>query len=705
MNYFVKTTLRQFGFGFFLLSCGFGQPAEQGSGAPPSTAVPLQVEPGHPWTAPFGLGRVGRPMEAVVEVEPASKLAHEYVLVSFRNGQEIGRQVVKFAEPANAKARTGRVVLEDWPEEVVLVTKRDAQAEPVELARAPVRPPAFDAEAAAHPESVINPVDLGTVFVPADWLLLAGGQKAEVEVAALDRSTEIIGAAVAAWYESAPDEKIKAGLTLNRGTVARQKLALGPCSKVLKRDTLHVAIVDDAGKAFWTKDIPVMLIPQPASWPKFGAVETKLRYDAPIPVANGQPVNYDQGWDPKRKEVGVFFPNGARWVFWRGASYCPFWAGRSSTGFCYEWAEILTGAHMVGRRDCVEPLQDKELRYGRVEVVESTAARVHLRWSYQSCDLDYRVWGDFAVEDYFFYPDGLGTRVLTLTAHPDVSVETGEFIVFTPPSGYPFDYLPANVLDILWPGGKAAFRFPIRPNEQPEAWAALKGVGQDVALMHRIWFGRDEKLAAIQYSPWGSWHDLPGFSPFYDRGALVTPAYWGCHWPLSRGFPTGWGISDRIHDSPGHNSFMHSGTPRAFRSETGLMRDALGKSIPMTRQSWAWLIGMTGAGDEELRRWAQSYGNPPKLDAQGASIEGAAAAPERRALCLTVKQKSVSVTITPAKHCMNPVFELKNAPKTLRAIRLNDQALATEKYRWDGATLWLEANLDRPTTLGLEFEN
>ena len=42
---------------------------------------------------------------------------------------------------------------------------------------------------------------------------------------------------------------------------------------------------------------------------------------------------------------------------------------------------------------------DKELRYGRVRIVESTPARVHVRWSYQSCDFQYKVWGDSAVED------------------------------------------------------------------------------------------------------------------------------------------------------------------------------------------------------------------------------------------------------------------------------------------------------------------
>ena len=46
-----------------------------------------------------------------------------------------------------------------------------------------VKPPTFEADAVARPDAVIHPVDLGTILVPADWLLLAGGQKAEVEVA------------------------------------------------------------------------------------------------------------------------------------------------------------------------------------------------------------------------------------------------------------------------------------------------------------------------------------------------------------------------------------------------------------------------------------------------------------------------------------------------------------------------------------------
>jgi hypothetical protein len=357
---------------------------------------------------------------------------------------------------------------------------------------------------------------------------------------------------------------------------------------------------------------------------------------------------------------------------------------------------------MVGARDCVEPLQDKELRYGRVEIVASTPARVHARWSYQSCDLDYKVWGDFAAEDYYFYPDGMGTRVMILTAVPGLSfLETNEFISFTPQSGYPFEHVPANLVDILWPQGKAEFRFPCVGQEAE--LAKLNARPKDTTLVYRIRFGKSDSLAAVHYSPHGSSPDLPGFAPFYDRGAMVTPMYWGCHWPLSRGYPTGNAISELVHATPGSNCSIHDGTPKPIRSETGTMRDARGQLKTMQRNTWVWLIGMTGAGDDDLRQWAHSFAHPPKLEAQGADVAAEPYSPERRALRLTVRNKTVAITIIPTGRCVNPVFELKDAPQTLSVVRLNDRPLPADEYRWDGATLWLGVNLDRPATLKLKF--
>jgi hypothetical protein len=98
--------------------------------------------------------------------------------------------------------------------------------------------------------------------------------------------------------------------------------------------------------------------------------------------------------------------------------------------------------------DCVEPLMDKELRYSRVEIVESTPARVHVRWRYQSTDFMYKVWGDMPVEDYIFYPDGFGTRTLTLKSALASTYEVQEFIIIAPQAGFPFQVLDPKMVDI-----------------------------------------------------------------------------------------------------------------------------------------------------------------------------------------------------------------------------------------------------------------
>jgi hypothetical protein len=379
--------------------------------------------------------------------------------------------------------------------------------------------------------------------------------------------------------------------------------------------------------------------------------------------------------------VVVFLPNGARWVFWRGSSYIPFWAGQHNTGLCYEWAE--RHSPNTGFTDCPEPLMDKELRYGRVEVVESTTARVHVRWSYQSCDFNYRVNGDLPVEDYYFYPDGFGTRVLTLTCIPEAQYEVAEFIILSPQGAYPLDILPPDLADLLSvKGQKAAVRFPFVKAEQDKEWAKVG----DVPALYRVRLGREEPLAAISFCPLLTAKPSP-FGAFYDRGLLVTPAYWGSHWPLTRGCNTGWSINDHIALGPAHNSLMTWGAsrPQPVRSGTVEAKDGLGTLKAMKVQTWVWLIGMTDASDEALVRWAQSF------------------APERRAFRLAVEDSSVAITIRPVGWCVNPVFELQGAPKALLRVELDGQALDRKQYAWDGATLWLNAQLSRPTPLRLEF--
>src|SRR5260370_37628259 len=166
----------------------------------------VRVDPGHPWRPPFGLERVGRPLTAWVEVSSDQPLIREYSLVGYLHGKEVGRYVLTEINH-HRKGRSSyfeRITLEMYPDELALFAQCRFQGKPVELTREKIQPPTFEADAVARPAQLINPVDLGMVLFPADWLLLAVDQQALVDVAAISRGRDLPGARVTAWFESTP---------------------------------------------------------------------------------------------------------------------------------------------------------------------------------------------------------------------------------------------------------------------------------------------------------------------------------------------------------------------------------------------------------------------------------------------------------------------------------------------------------------------
>jgi hypothetical protein len=193
--------------------------------------------------------------------------------------------------------------------------------------------------------------------------------------------------------------------------------------------------------------------------------------------------------------------------------------------------------------------------------------------------------------------------------------------------------------------------------------------------------------------------------PSYHQGIMVTPAYWGSHWPLTRGLDTVWSIDDRISLGPAANSLIgwDRQNPKPIRNATAEMKDASGKARTMDVGTFVWLIGMTDADDESLVRWAKSFSQPPNLELAGAKPETELYAPERRAFRLIVESPVVTILLKPASHCVNPVFELSSAPRTLKSVSVDGQPLDPARYAWDGKTLWLEATLSKPAKLQMEF--
>ncbi len=673
-------------------------------------AASIRIDQGHPWRPPFGLERIGRPLIAIVELTAPRRPSCDYVLVSTVDGQETQRVKLELTGEAPC---TSRAEFNPWPTQLVLQAI-PAEGTPVELASKDVDRPQWEADAVACPDKVINPIDLGAILVPSDWLLLSQAQTGSIRGALLSHG-DVKAAQVTAWFQSAPQRTVQTKISVSRDQRVEFHFPLPATPTNCLNDTLSIRITADDGRPMWQKEIRTMLVQQPPQWPDFGAVATKLRYDAPISLraddGTYSSMSYQDAWRPELMDVVVALPNGSRFVFWRGSSYVPFWAGQHNTGLSYEWAE--TSPPPDGFTDCVEPLMDKELRYGRVQIVESTAARVHVRWSYQSCDFMYKVWGDSAVEDFYFYPDGFGTRVLTLQSVPTGDYELSEFIILTPPATYPLSVLPANLVDVLYlDGEKRELTFPFFHDQQGD-----KAQSRGIPAIYRVRLHKDETLTAVYYNPWDVKFPPAIFAPFFDQGELVTSTYWGSHWPLARGKTTGYAIDDRVLVSPCHNSVMSWARQRPTPLRTAQLEtlDTLGHSKTMIVQTWAWLIGMSDADDQRLLECARSYWQPPTLEVVGARLDAESYIPERRAIRLVVESDSVSVKIKPRQPCVNPVFELSSGasrttaatgdpPPALTELSLDGQALSPNDYAWDGVTLWINRTLTRESVLQLKLD-
>jgi hypothetical protein len=668
----------------------------------------VTLDEGHPWLPPFGLERVGRPVAAVVQVESKQRPLRDYILAGFIDGKEVERHALNLVR--GSPPYTAEVSFQNYPQELVLTAQCRFAGKPVELVRQQVDIPVFQADAIAKPDTVLHPVDLGTIFVPNDWLLLGPRQTTHLEVAAVSHKPAPTNAWLEAWFETQPAKKFKTAFRLEPGKKRVEKLALAAITPGAEKDLLHVRITQEGGQ-LWQKKIHTMFVPTPPTLPSFGATAMRLRYDGPISVrdattGNLSEMDYDTAWAPHLTDVVVTLPNGSRFVFWRGSCYIPFWAGKHNNGLSYEWAE--TTPPPDGFKDSVEPLMDKELRYGRVEIVESTAARVHVRWSYQSTDFQYKVWGDHAVEDFYFYPDGYGTRVLTLTSAVGADYELSEFIVLTPRAAFPFDVLPRKLVDFIFiDGSKHEIEFPFRGPPSPE----LGFPGQKltnprkVPIVYRLRVHKDEEASVVYFNP----NDTSApfaFQGLRDRGRLVTPAYWGSHWPLARGATTGWSIDDRIYLTPAHNSTLTWGlSNRPVPLSSGEIQtiDTLGRSKTMSVQKWAWLIGMTTDNDVRLLEWARSFTRPPNISLTGATTDLESYSPERRAIRIRATDKLVTVTLKPVVPCVNPVFEIASAQGTLTRVIRDGRDLNARDYSWDGKTLWINETVRGDGQLQLEF--
>jgi hypothetical protein len=217
----------------------------------------------------------------------------------------------------------------------------------------------------------------------------------------------------------------------------------------------HAAVV--AAKAPGGDVIPYAVLPSgpPGAGP-FGAIAATLPF---YPA-----------WDRLRRigpdsDVVVRFDQSAmRLVFWQGTNYIPAWVTENGKWYTDEFLETW-GTGCPGAGDC-EPMSDKQSRFSRVSILQSTPARAIVHWryalaearNYEGAHADPLTgWFDWADEYWTVYPDGVAVRrqVLWSSGVDRNPFEWQETIVINGPGQRPEDNILPDALTLENMSGQA----------------------------------------------------------------------------------------------------------------------------------------------------------------------------------------------------------------------------------------------------------
>ena len=353
---------------------------------------------------------------------------------------------------------------------------------------------------------------------------------------------------------------------------------------------------------------------------RFGATYEHLKYyDA-----------WDRRWRVgEHPDVVVRFDHEAyRFVFWRGTNYVPCWVTEEDFWYTNEFNETW-GNGAIG---CCEPMSDKHCAYSHVRIIESHAARVVVHWRYALVDVygtrprkdPVTGWTDFTDEVYTLYPDGTGTRKITL--HSTQPLEPHEFqetMIVMHPGQRPEDVLSPEAVTMANMEGQ----------EQVYSWAQGSPAVIDQpprANIERVNLKSDTKpFLIVSPAPCLRRNLQRSSQPVYPvyRHEIVPPAIfpWWNHWPTAEI------ASDGRHavaaDRASHASVI-AGT------------EWVDHEVTATSRTRVMLHGLTRLEARELVPLAASWLQPPPLTITGPGFSSSGYQVLKRAYALGTNDAS-----------------------------------------------------------------
>ena len=348
--------------------------------------------------------------------------------------------------------------------------------------------------------------------------------------------------------------------------------------------------------------IPYFPLPAGPEGPgEFGGYYTTLKWD---PAWDGL-----RRYGPDSDVVVRFDQSPMRLVFWQGTNFVPAWVTGNGKWYTDQFAEAWAPPGCLEGGDC-EPMSDKHADLSKVTIMESTPARVVLRWRYALVESRYQKganqdpdtgWFDWAEEYWYVYPDGAAIRKQTLwSSNLDHKVgaphEWQESIVINGPGQKPEDNIAPDALTLANMAGEThtytwlpkpddSFDYPRGPNKLDLPAAANIQVVNLKAT---------EKPFEVVFPKNAS------FSTYNGEKSYSMFEWWN-HWPVAQLASSG--RPAVAADRPSHSSLSHIYWDSYARD------DATETKLLMT--------GMTTKTATDLIPLARSWISPPPIFVSG----------------------------------------------------------------------------------------
>lgn len=415
-----------------------------------------------------------------------------------------------------------------------------------------------------------------------------------------------------------------------------------------------------------------------------------------------------------------------RYVFWEHAQYVGCVDLGQDLWFTPEWCETNSPNDL----HCYEPIMDKQLRWSRVEILESGPARVRVKWSYALPDMRYRNFhGDSrAQEIYTIYPDGVALREVVLWPGKENNHggnanlwQMAEWILVQGQGVHPVEQLvmPAPFEFSNAEGAKIAVPWPLPAQDfeplcryYPEVaeWSYYLGRVRVKERPHPfLAFAKSQAL--FPFMPCNACH---GAHPYFNvfPGKDLNNVYQ--HWPVTD-------REDFIEWVPAGQDMGTVATHTSFVDVNFAMRVSPSDYIPSPEPATTWYM-LTGAVEAEASTLAleervrscfepaklevvRDPGEPDRLHRGRVLFEGYDFSLRAYVIRKTGKDQ-VRFFVVPGAVQIDPVFVVTGWLSERAHVLVDGRALADGAWRsqWtaDGQlVIWISGRIERPREISI----